>query len=312
MMRLVILSFLIVCLSCNRANVTGTEVEDDPSKKASYEPLILAKPLLASRFKSLDDFKSKVQVKYFNKPNDRSSKVQLYLKTSTSEIRCELKSGLSQKDIMKVQKSGIADKLKFTMKSPYSIRNRKKLEKVYVLGRRRTALFGLRDAAFYDLALVLSRHINTKEIAYKNEKDSSEKGYINTFNHITAQALITSMFTKELASFVADVHERKNMPELTTGYFSPEQLQDTLNYPEDNYVDIINNKIGQDIGLVLKEKYKLNSTTIYTPELLANYLNDLQNYFSWSMGIGLDSFKPSDEVIVRFTHKINFVLQRNN
>ena len=107
---------------------------------------------------------------------------------------------------------------------------------------------------------------------------------------------------------MADLHERKNMPELTTGNFTPEQLQDTLNYPEDNYVDMINNTIGQELGLVLQKKYQLNEVKQCTPELFANYLNDVQSYLSWSMRIGFEPFSSNDEVVVRFANKLNQVL----
>lgn len=312
MLRLATLFILVLSISCNPANTKNRITQRITVNNGDHEPLILAKPLLASRFKSLDDFKSKVQVKYFNRPNSPHSKVQLKLVSANSEIHSELESGISQNDIVKAKNGGIWDKVKLTFKAPYAIRNRKNLGKVFILGRRRTALFGLRDAAFYDLALVLTKHINTEEIAFQNEKDKGEKGYINTFNHITAQALITTLFDQEFACYIADVHERKNMPELTTGKFSEEQLRDTINFPEDNYVDMINNKIGQEVGLALKEKFNLNSSTSYTPQLLTNYLNELQNYLSWSMGIGFKPFYPSDEVIVRFAHKINYVLNRNN
>ncbi|HAV26180.1 MAG TPA: hypothetical protein DCX01_08380, partial [Bacteroidetes bacterium] len=74
---------------------------------------------------------------------------------------------------------------------------------------------------------------------------------------MTAQVLITALFSKEVADYIADVHELMSMPELTTGRFSDKQLHDTLNYPVDNYVDMLNNEIGQEIGLRLKEKYNL-------------------------------------------------------
>ena len=311
MVRLVILSFIVLCLSCNRANNKSKEVKCDPTKKSLYEPLVLAKPLLVTRFKSLDDFKSKVQVKYFNQPNDPKSKDQLNLRTAKSETLCELKSGLSQNDIMDAKNGSLLDKMKFTIRHPFAIRNRNNLEKIFKLARREKVLFGLRDVAFYDLAMLVSAHISNKEQAFKSTKDSSEKGYINTFNHVTAQAIMTSFFTQELAVFVADVHERKNMPELTTGKFTTEQLFDTINYPEDNYVDIINNAIGQELGLALNEKYKINELKKCTPKLLANYLNDLQSYFSWSMGIGLEPFNSEDEVIVRFAYKLNYLLNNS-
>jgi len=310
MVRLLMLLFLILCLSCECDNLNSNKTEGIQAENSIHEPLIYAKPLLTSRFKSFDDFKSKIQVKYFNNYNCSNSMVQLKLQSEKSETKCELKSGLSQDDILKAKNGGILGIVKLTLRSPYTIRSRKNLEKVFLLARRRMEIFGYRDVAFYDLALALTRHINNKELAYKNARDSGEKGYINTFNHIAAQAIITSFFSKELAGFMADVHERKNMQELTTGNFSSEQLQDTSNCPEDNYVDIINNTIGQELGLILKKKYKINEFKRCTPALLANYLNDLQSYFSWSMGTGFSPFNSSDEVVVRFAYKLGYVLKK--
>lgn len=306
--RLLLLLILLLFISCNGgdANNTGNDVTESPVD----ELLISAKPVLASRFNSLDDFKSKFQITYFHNDhgNDAKSKVQLKLKGKKTETLCELKSGLSQTDIIKARDGSLFDKVKLTLRSPYTIRTRKNLEKGFILARRLRWTAGNRDVAFYDLALALSQHINSPELAYKNVKDSSEKGYINTFNHIAAQAVLTSFFSKELASFMADLHERKNMPELTTGNFTPEQLQDTLNYPEDNYVDMINNAIGQELGLVLHKKHQLNEVKQCTPELFANYLNDLQSYLSWSMRIGFEPFSSNDEVVIRFANKLNQVL----
>ena len=302
------LFILFLFISCNGGDTdkTGNEMTEN----SLNEPFILAQPVLASRFNSLDDFKSKIQVMYFNndRGNGSKSKVQLELRGKKIETLCELKSGLSQDDIMKARDGNILDKAKLTLRSPYTIRIRKDLEKGFFLARRMRGRIGYREIAFYDLTLALSQHINNPELAYKNAKDSGEKGYINTFNHIVAQAVLTSFFSKELASFLADVHERKNMPELTTGNFTAEQLQDTSNYPEDNYVDIINNTIGQELGLVLQKKYQLNEVRQCTPELFANYLNDVQSYLSWSMGIGLEPFRSNDEVVIRFAHKLNHVL----
>lgn len=302
MVRFLLLFTLILFISCNVGN--------EETENALNEPFIFAQPVLASRFNSLDDFKSKFQVTYFNNDggNSSNSKVQLKLLGEKTETLGELKSGLSQDDIIKARDGNILEKVKLALRSPYTIRIRKNLEKGFVLARRWRGTIGNRDVAFYDLALALSQHINSPELAYKNARDSGEKGYVNTFNHIAAQAVLTSFFSKELASFLADLHERKNMPELTTGNFTPEQLQDTSNYPEDNYVDIINNSIGQELGLVLQKKYQLNEVKQCTPELFANYLNDVQGYLSWSMRIGFEPFCSNDEVVVRFANKLNHVL----
>ena len=142
-----------------------------------------------------------------------------------------------------------------------------------------------------------------------NYQDYSEKGYINTFNHITPQALMTTIFSKRLSDFVADTHERRNMPELITGEFSEAQIKDLNDGAADNYLDMINNEWGQRLGKILKKEYHVNRKTMWTPEMLSNYLNDIQSYFSWSLQISFKPFRKSDEVIVRFANKINKVME---
>ncbi len=96
------------------------------------------------------------------------------------------------------------------------------------------------------------------------------------------------------------------MPELMTGHFSTDQIMDPNVNPLDNYVDIINNEWGQELGKKLRDKYQINSNTVWTPELLTNYLNDIQSYYRWSLQIGMEPFRPQDTVVTRFSHKLNF------
>ncbi|MBK6701422.1 MAG: hypothetical protein IPG55_16360 [Saprospiraceae bacterium] len=100
------------------------------------------------------------------------------------------------------------------------------------------------------------------------------------------------------------------MPEITSGRFTERQLKDSINSPEDNYVDIINNEIGQKIGLALKEKYQFNSKTACNPILLTAFLNDIQRYYIYALEIGLDDFRPSDVDVIKFSNKINTMLKR--
>ena len=160
-----------------------------------------------------------------------------------------------------------------------------------------------------DVAKALVANINTPDLAFKNTRDSTEKGYLNTFNHFTAQAIITSCFSEELADFVADMHERDRHPELITGRFTPAQIADLGGGPVDNYVDIVNNEWGQEIGKQLKVKYGINRATNWTPELLANYLNDMQAYYIWAFQIGFKPFRPEDKVVRVFANKMNTVLR---
>lgn len=269
--------------------------------------------LLASRINSLEELKEIIEINYFNRfsedsnGKDTRSMVRLKHCSNGVEVISELKAGISQNDIINARNGNMTDKLTLLYNSPFAIANRMDINKIYLLARVKPYLFGEGDVAFYGLAAASVRKINTSRLAYLHPRDSSEKGFINTFNHITAQAIITSCFSEDLADFVADVHELHNMPELTNGQFSNEQLHAPDDNPVDNYVDMINNEWGQELGKELKRRYNINSSTCWTAELLVNYLNEVQNYYSWAFQIGFEPFKKEDKEIIRFVEKINLV-----
>ena len=147
------------------------------------------------------------------------------------------------------------------------------------------------------------------DLANANAEDLSEKGYLNTFNHITGQAFMTSIFSEKFADFIADVHERGNMPELITGVFTNDQIMDLEKGPVDNYVDMINNEWGQELGERLKKKHQITSTTNWAVEFLAMFLNDIQQYYSWTFQVGFEPFKPEDDVVKKFSFKLKKVLR---
>ena len=271
--------------------------------------------LLATRFATLEELRKVVQIKYSDgKINSdsafkESSVVCLSHCSNGYGVTSVLAAGISQGEIKEVRDGGFRDKVDLVFRSPYAIRYRRDLKRVNILARRRPDLYGEGDVAFFDLAETSVLNIDPEDFAILNPQDSSEKGYLNTFNHFTAQAFITSFFSEELADYVADVHERKAMPELISGQFTEEQLSDPNNNPIDNYVDIINNEWGQEFGKRLKKKYKIDRNTRWTPLLLTNYLNDVQSYYSWSLQIGFQPFRPTDEVIIRFSDKINDVME---
>jgi len=271
--------------------------------------------LLGTRFKSLEELKSVVRIEYFNNytrsdsASDRNNLVRLSHCSNGMEVISILKSGVSQGDIYKARFGTIWDRIGLVFRSPYSVTNRKDVERIYTLARWRPEWFGEGDVAFYDLAEISVGNINTEDLAFRNPKDSTEKGYLNSFNHITAQAFITSCFSEEMADFIADVHERYHHPDLITGIFTEEKINDLEEGPVDNYADVINNEWGQELGKQLKEKYRITRETFWTPELMANYLNDLQSYYSWAFQIGFMPYKPGDEAVIRFSNKINIVMK---
>jgi len=269
--------------------------------------------LLLTRFKSLDDFKTIVQVQYYGDTSGtkriigNNPFVLLTYHCGNINITSSLKAGINQSDLVQAKKGNLWDQIVLVLKYPYVLLYKRDLVSVENLGRRRPWTFGLGDVAYYDIAETTVSHIVYEDRIKMSAEDLSEKGYLNTFNHITAQALMSSMFSEGLADFVADVHERFNMPELVTGKFKEAQLDDFENGPVDNYVDMLNNEWGQILGQKLKKKYSINRNTSWTPELLANYLNDIQGYYSWVFQIGFTPFRSTDDKVIQFAKKINTV-----
>jgi hypothetical protein len=268
--------------------------------------------LLATRFCTLKDLQTMVSIEYApdtsHSDTTTTSSVRLIHQSNGQMVTSLLESGVSQDDLVKVQEGGVWGRLMMMFRLPYAVANRADLQRVLTLSRRVPLSFGEGDPAFFDLAETSVANINTADLAFQFAEDTTEKGYINSFNHITAQAFIASIFSEEMADFAADLHERKNMLELTTGKFTPDQLENPENNPVDNYVDMINNEWGQELGKWLRAKYHIHRGTWWTPELLADYLNDIQGYYSWAFQIGFKPYTPEDELVRRFSAKLNVVM----
>ena len=264
--------------------------------------------LLATDYSSLEDFSSVVSISYLGEGKDSfTGTVKLSYLDNDQLVTSELTDGVTQGDISEAHKGNVWDKLVLATRSPYAVWNRKDLSKIYMLARVRPTLFGEGDVAFYDLAEASMRNILPVNGAFHNFRDSLEKGYINTFNHITAQSLITALYNEEIAEYLSTVHERYAMPQLVSGLFTKEQLFDTLNFPVDNYVDIINNEIGQELGKHLKFKYGITEDTKWTAAFLCQFLNKVQAYYSNSFNVTITPFKEDDVLIVRFSNKVEAI-----
>ncbi len=271
--------------------------------------------LLGTRFPSLEALKSVVQIEYEAGATHSDSMVpenrlvRLRHCSNGREVVSILANGTSQEDILKAKQGTFWNRVAILFHCPYAVMNRKDLGRANTLSRWRPQWFGEGDLAFFDLAKSMVGNINTPDMAFRFPKDSTEKGYLNSFNHITSQAFITSCFSEDLADFIGDAHERAHHPELITGKFTVAQLNDLGEGPVDNYVDMINNKWGQELGKQLKEKYRIDRETKWAPELLANYLNDLQAYYGWAFQIGFEPYRPENEVVRRFSKKLDAVMR---
>lgn len=284
-------------LHTNRAIKTG--------EKESKVQDIFGGALLLTDFSTLEDLNKILKIEYsglFRK------KVRMSHSYKGHTVSCNLQAGISEKDLEKAQDSGFLRKCWIGIRSPYAAMHRKDLKRIVILARRRRVLFGEGDVAFYDLSEKIKNNISPYDTLALSKDQLGEKGYFNSFNHITAQALMTSIFSASFADFIADIHELGNMPELIHGQFTEDQLGDRDNGPVDNYLDMINNAWGQELGEKLKNKYSITRETHWTPELLANYLNDIQRYYSRVFFLGFKAFKSSDDIVIRFSNKLNKVL----
>ena len=309
-LRLFVLTFIITLLSCRQLpqyeeNTTSGRIstKSDTLIQNGYSKSAGGEALLLTRYTSFEDLMSVVQIKYVT---HSTPAVFLTYHYGSREVTSVLKKGINQEDFVKAGNGNFWERLKVGFRCPYAVIHRNELRTVENLGRRKIS-FGIGDLAFYDLAETMVQHISDEDRINMSVKDLSEKGYLNTFNHIIAQALMTSMFSETLADFVADVHERYNMPELVTGKFTQTQLSDIETGPVDNYLDMINNEWGQELGKVLRKKYHIDKQTYWTPGLLTDYLNDIQSYHSWVFKIAFEPFRPTDEVVIRFARKMNMV-----
>ncbi|MFK7925428.1 MAG: hypothetical protein AB8H47_25975 [Bacteroidia bacterium] len=288
---------------------------NDKSKETLPLQLTCRGALLSTRFQSFAELKSVVRIEYFNINPDTSKTplrkplVRLTHYHNGQSVKAVLKSGVSETDFARAQRGGFWKKAWLGLKNPYAVINRNDLLRVMILSRRRPNIYREGDMAFYDLALRMVYNINETDRANSDPKDLTDKGFLNTFNHITSQVFMTSIFSENLADFIADAHERTNMPELITGNFTEKQINDLAYGPVDNYVDVINNEWGQELGKQLRDKYKIKRDTYWTTELMADYLNDIQTYYSRAFQIGFQPFEPNDIITRRFTIKLNRVME---
>jgi hypothetical protein len=274
--------------------------------------------LLGTRFESLEALKSVVTIEYETTTGlsdstvAKNELVRLRHCSNGREVVAVLAQGTTQGEILKARHGGLSERLAILFNCPYAVMVRKDLGRANAVSRWRPQWFGEGDMAFFDIAKAMVGNINTPGTAFRFPNDSTEKGYLNSFNHLTSQAFITTFFSEEMADFIGDAHERDLHPELITGRFTEKQLQDLGDGPVDNYVDMINNEWGQELGSRLKEKYRIGPETVWTPEMLANYLNDLQAYYGWAFQIGFDPFRPEEEAVRRFSKKIDAILRGNS
>lgn len=261
--------------------------------------------LISTQFQSFDELKKLINIKYHENSKGKRS-VELRFCDQGFEASTLLYEGVSETDYTKASTGGLLKQFAFLFKYPSSVYYRKDILHAFYLSRTRANIFGPLDLAFYNISEFIRSNINTEYSRELRKIDlESEKGYLNTINHVLAQTFMTCLFSETVADLMVDAHERKTLPALVSGNFSEQQIADLKNGPLDNYIDMINNEWGQEIGKTLKSKYQINRQTHWDGHLLSDCLNHLQGEFSWFFGVAFNPFTPDDDRVLRFAQKIN-------
>ena len=118
---------LLFFTGCNHSNNVGL-----PS----------CKPLLATNFKNLQDFKSVVDLSYSNASEDSFiGTVKMSYQNQVQTIFSILTNGTTQGDITDAHKGSFWDKISLTFQAPYAVIYRNELSKIFMLARRRPSIF---------------------------------------------------------------------------------------------------------------------------------------------------------------------------
>lgn len=304
-------SLCTLCAVCG-CNATHATEEDAPFGVQRSDSVHSGSigGLVSTRFRNLRALSEVVQIEFLGDTASEkgSDAVRLVHWSNNKAVVSELERGVSEDDFRSARDDSFWAKLGLAFRTPFALIHRQDIMRIFVLSRRKHDAYGPGDVAFYDFAEEMTKHIRSEDASKLPAEDFTEKGFLNTFNHITAQAFVTSLFSEELADYVADVHERHNMPALISGKFTKAQLENPENNPMDNYVDMINNEWGQELGKKLKHQFEIDAKTTWTPELLADYLNEVQVYYTWAFQISFIPFDAADEKVIRFADKLNTVL----
>lgn len=254
------------------------------------------KPLLATDYSSLEDLKKDINIEY---NEDKSVDLEL---VSHPEINHKLTDGVGDKEIKDLKnqasKASLLEKANIAFDHPQLAWYRNDLQAIETMSYRKK---NIAELGLYNIADAFRNDIESGASA----KELGDKGLVNTFNHTFGQSVITMLFGENVADLAGDIHER-DQPALRTGEF---KNSGDITQAIDNYVDIMNNQIGQDLGADFKKKFAASLHFGFTPEASAELLNEGRDFFakSFNLKFGKEKYTAEDDLAKRFCIVLNEV-----
>ena len=255
--------------------------------------------LVSVDYATLEELKKSIAIVYNNKDTERAS-VTLSANHKGVGVTKTLSPGYRESELRTIndqlKSADRWEKAKIVVDNPTLVLRKNALKGALALGKTKSNISG--TANYYIAKAMVGNITSNISKAYKGDK-----GLVNTFNHITGQAVMSMIFGANSSDFVADIHER-GQPELMTGNIkSGKPTAQAI----DNYVDLINNQFGQILGEELAGKYKSSLHFGFTPETTASLLNDFQSYFGDTFNKDFKEFSENDDLVRRFSNLLNEV-----
>jgi len=251
------------------------------------------RPLLASNYKTLDDLKKDVAIEYgdgYVMVRHGGRENYLKMSTFTQKEVTEARDAWDKGDKSKAGKLlGKNLSLAWDLKD-----NEDAMHGIFTLGQKNPEGVTLNTVAKAMLG-------NLKGNASKSAGE--QEALKSMFLHVHGQALITSLWGSQVADISGDIHER-DQEALITGKFEGMSSQQ-MNGVIDNYVDLVNNMYGQDLGERLKDQFKITKETKWTDQLTADYFTAVQDYLGETHGLTFKNFDTNSKEVKAFTRLLN-------
>jgi hypothetical protein len=200
-------------------------------------------------------------------------------------------NGLGEDEAVGIKDGGFWKKLGGGVMHPGAALYRNDLKDIYKITKDKSE--NLKVSLTYAISLKMLSNLSAGE-----QENNKQYRYDNSFLHFAGQTLASSIFGEGASQYAADIHER-DFTGVFTGVGEEAKLVDA-------YVDLVNNAWGRAFGKELSGKYGIDRETTWTDELSANFLNDVQDYFSKSYpGLKFNKFDKNSDFIKGFTKDLN-------
>ena len=263
------------------------------------------KPIISLDYTSLEEFKNVVKLIFdTDKKTGENKSVTLEYTVNDKKYSHKFKRGYTQEQIQELKdlstSAKFLDKVGIGFSHIDVVYNQDALKGLQILGTDKTSK-GQQKQNLWNISVGMYKQI----ISPVEKNRQPDKGLKNSILHIITSSILGMYYGKGKSNFALDVHERRtdnnniNQVDVLIGGKVNTKLE--IENALDNYSDLVNNMLGIELGLKLKNKYNNAIKKGWSLNDSARYLNDIQNYFSLTHGYKFKELNENDEIVRIFT-----------